>query len=139
MFGAKPEAVSAFLISTATVGRICSSLKGVPGARLEHTHDYRLMTDRLFRNLAGRSFVDVTAQTGLVDGGFGQGAAVGDFDNDGFPDLYVANIGPESPAPQYGDGTFADRTAACGIAATRLDCELCGCRSQCRRQPICST
>ena len=67
------------------------------------------------RNVEGRSFVDVTDAAGLVDGGFGQGCSVGDFDNDGFPDLYVANIGRNQLQRNNGDGTFSDVTIACGI------------------------
>ena len=74
-----------------------------------------LVMDRLFRNVQGRSFVDVTAQAGLVERGFGQGGTAGDFDNDGFPDLYVANIGRNQLYRNNGDGTFSDITAQCGL------------------------
>jgi tetratricopeptide (TPR) repeat protein len=71
--------------------------------------------DCLYRNFEGRSFVDVTQQAGLIDGGFGQGCTVGDFDNDGFPDLYVAHIGRNQLLHNNGDGTFSDVTKAGGI------------------------
>ena len=73
--------------------------------------------DRLFRNFSGGEAVDVTAPSGLVDRGFGQGAAVGDFDNDGFPDLYVANIGRNQLLKNNGDGTFTDVTDQAGLSA----------------------
>lgn len=72
-------------------------------------------TDRLYRNDGGRRFVDSTAQATLVDSGFGQGCTAGDFDNDGFPDLYVANIGRNRLQHNNGDGTFTDVTAAAEI------------------------
>lgn len=64
--------------------------------------------DRLFRNLGDGRFADVTEQAGLRATGFGQGVTVGDFDNDGLPDLYVANIGPNQLYHNNGDGTFTD-------------------------------
>lgn len=75
----------------------------------------REFTDRLFRNLGNGRFVDITEQAGMVDAGFGQGAAAGDFDNDGFPDLYVGNIGRNQLYRNNGDGTFTDITQAAGI------------------------
>ncbi|MBP87673.1 MAG: hypothetical protein CMJ64_13275 [Planctomycetaceae bacterium] len=71
--------------------------------------------DRLYRNLGTRRFADVTEAAGLQSAGFGQGVAVGDIDNDGFPDLYVANIGPNQLYHNNGDGTFTDITPTSGI------------------------
>lgn len=71
-------------------------------------------TDRLFRNRADR-FDDVTDRSRLGDCDFSQGVAVGDFDNDGFPDLYVANLGQNRLYKNQGDGTFVDVTVAAGI------------------------
>ncbi|MCA8998567.1 MAG: VCBS repeat-containing protein, partial [Planctomycetaceae bacterium] len=65
---------------------------------------------RWYRNQQGASFQDVTTQTTVVDDGFGQGASAGDFDNDGFADLYVANIGPNQLYQNNGDGTFSQVT-----------------------------
>lgn len=73
-------------------------------------------TDRLYRNTAGRC-VDVTAEALPADAGFGFGAAVGDFDADGLPDLYVANAGPNRLLHNNGDGTFADVTDAAGLSS----------------------
>ena len=72
--------------------------------------------DRLFRNIAGERFHDVTAQAGLGDENYSQGAAVGDFNNDGCPDLYVANIGANRLYLNNGDGTFEDVTNRTGTA-----------------------
>jgi len=66
--------------------------------------------DRLFRNL-GAGFRDVTAHAQLApEGGFGQGCSAGDFNNDGFADLYIANIGLNQLLINNGDGTFTDVT-----------------------------
>lgn len=66
--------------------------------------------DRLFRNRQGQSWVDVSAVAGIDDAQFGQGVAVGDFNNDGFPDLYVGNYGVNGLYQNQGDGTFQDVT-----------------------------
>ena len=75
--------------------------------------------DRLFRNdldTAGTlKFTDVTEQAGLGSTGYGQGAAVGDYDNDGDPDLYVTNFGSNVLYRNNGDGTFSDITAGAGV------------------------
>lgn len=74
--------------------------------------------DRCFRNLGNR-FVDVTAAAGLADERYGQGPAAGDFDGDGFADLYVANIGPNRLYHNNGDGTFVDIAERVGTAGDR--------------------
>ena len=76
--------------------------------------------NRLFRNDLstgpdGRPrmrFVDVTDEAGLGDDGYGMGCAVGDYDNDGDPDLYVTNFGPNRLYRNNGDGTFTDVSAS---------------------------
>ncbi|MFM9966625.1 MAG: FG-GAP-like repeat-containing protein [Planctomycetaceae bacterium] len=76
-------------------------------------------TDRLFRNHQGRRAEDVTLLAGLIDQGYSQGVAVGDFNNDGFPDLYVAHIGRNLLLQNNGDGTFQDITLAAGLDSAR--------------------
>ena len=72
---------------------------------------------RLYRNLGGMKFVDVTIQAGVKgNGGFGTGAAVGDFDNDGRPDLYVTGYGANQLFHNEGGGVFRDVTARTGVA-----------------------
>ena len=66
--------------------------------------------DRLFRNVDGEMFVDVTARSGIDDREYGQGTAVGDFDNDGFDDLLITNVGQNQFYKNQGDGTFQDAT-----------------------------
>jgi tetratricopeptide (TPR) repeat protein len=66
--------------------------------------------DRLFRNGAGARFTDVTAAGRIVEDRFSQGVTVGDYNSDGFPDLYIANIGSNCFLRNNGDGTFSDVT-----------------------------
>ena len=67
-------------------------------------------SDRLFRNQFGSSWQDVSRLAGLEDNAFGQGISAGDFDNDGFADLYIANYGKNRLLQNNGDGTFLDVT-----------------------------
>lgn len=73
-------------------------------------------SNRLFRNLGGGRFEDVTARSGSGDRGYGQGVLAGDADGDGAVDLYIANYGLDHFLANRGDGTFEDRTAASGLA-----------------------
>jgi hypothetical protein len=81
-------------------------------------HDPRYW-NRLFRQNKDGSFTDVTEQAGLAnagDGNYGMGVAVGDYDNDGYPDLFVTNYGKNILYHNNGDGTFTDVTAKAGVA-----------------------
>jgi hypothetical protein len=71
----------------------------------------------LWRNKGSGEFEDVTAKAGLAgeDLGFSFGAAAGDYDNDGRPDLFVANAGRNALYHNNGDGTFRDVTATSGL------------------------
>jgi hypothetical protein len=71
--------------------------------------------NRLFRNLGGWKFEDVTMKAGLAGAGYSMGAAAGDFDNDGFADLFVAGVQRNLLYRNLGDGTFEDITAVSGI------------------------
>src|SRR5437870_6372704 len=76
--------------------------------------------NRLYRQNRDGSFTDVTKAAGLSnagDGNYGMGVAVGDYDNDGYPDLYVASYGKNILYHNNGDGTFTDVTAKAGVAA----------------------
>ena len=72
-------------------------------------------TNRLYRNLGDWKFVDVTQAAGVGDPGFGLGAAVADYDQDGCPDLYISNFGPNVLFRNNGDGTFTNATGASGV------------------------
>jgi hypothetical protein len=70
----------------------------------------------LYRNNGDGTFTDVTEKAGLGgEGHYGQGVAVGDYDNDGFPDLYVTGYGRAILYHNNGDGTFTDVTAKAGV------------------------
>lgn len=72
--------------------------------------------DRLYRNLGNGKFADVTDQAQLGSRQYGQGVAVGDINNDGFPDLTLSNIGENYLYLNLGDGTFEEISNAGGIA-----------------------
>src|SRR5690606_28117549 len=72
-------------------------------------------TPKLYHNKGDGVFEDVTSKAGLADSFFGLGVAFGDFDNDGYNDLYVTALGPDRLYRNRGDGTFEDVTAASGI------------------------
>lgn len=80
--------------------------------------------NRLFRNelteTGALRFTDVTEAAGVGHQGVGMGVAVGDFDNDGYADLYVTNFGHNVLYRNRGDGTFADVTKASGIAQSEF-------------------
>ena len=80
------------------------------------------LTDRLFRNdldvgpdgTGTLRFTDVTDESGIRARGYGVGVATGDYDNDGWVDLYVTRFGPNQLFRNQGDGTFADVSAETG-------------------------
>jgi len=77
--------------------------------------------DRLFRNRGNGSFEDVSERAGIsrLPGGYGHGVAVGDYDNDGHPDLFVTRWRSYALLRNRGDGTFEDVTATSGLDGDR--------------------
>jgi hypothetical protein len=71
--------------------------------------------NRLLRNNGDGSFTDVTAQAGLTGTGFGVGVAIGDYDNDGHPDIFVAGVHGNTLYHNNGNGTFTDVTVKAGL------------------------
>jgi enediyne biosynthesis protein E4 len=74
--------------------------------------------NRLYHQTSDGTFVDVTEKaglTGMPQNRYGMGAAVGDYDNDGFEDLYVTNYGANTLYHNNGDGTFTDVTGRAGV------------------------
>jgi enediyne biosynthesis protein E4 len=76
-----------------------------------------VLRNALYRNNRDGTFTDVTEKAGIAGGGYGQGVAVGDYDGDGFPDLYLTQYGRSILYHNNGDGTFTDVTEKAGVAA----------------------
>ncbi len=72
--------------------------------------------NRLYHQKSNGTFEDVTEKSGLKGAGYGMGVTVGDYDNDGFEDLYVTSYGGNKLYHNQGDGTFTDVTAKTGLA-----------------------
>jgi enediyne biosynthesis protein E4 len=91
----------------------------VNGTTLEGFPSGQAPVNQLYRNRGDGTFEDVTMKAGLAASGWGQGACVGDYDNDGYDDLFVSYWGQNHLYHNRGDGTFADVTAAAGLLDTR--------------------
>ncbi len=92
-------------------------LNGAPSP--EHVRRDPASFNRLFRNTGHGRFVDVTAESGLSGAGikgYPQGVAVGDYDNDGYPDVLVTNYGDNVLYHNDGNGHFTDVTTRAGVA-----------------------
>jgi hypothetical protein len=74
--------------------------------------------DRLYHQKRDGTFEDVTEKAGLQGTGYGMGVAVGDYDNDGFEDLYVTAYDGNSLYHNNGDGTFTDVTEKAGVGGS---------------------
>lgn len=79
----------------------------------------RSARSELWRNRGDGTFVDVTEKAGVGYPGWGMGVAAGDFDNDGWEDLYVTCFGPNRLYRNRGDGTFSDVTTAAAVGDPR--------------------
>jgi hypothetical protein len=75
-------------------------------------------TNHLYKNNRDGTFTDVTEKAGLIRSGWGQGVCVGDYDNDGFDDLFVTYWGKNVLYHNNGDGTFTDVSEKAGVAGT---------------------
>lgn len=85
------------------------------GSPLRGTKSSGQPTNALYRNLGGFKFADVTEEAGVGHTGHGLGVCAGDYDNDGNPDLFVNNFGPNVLYRNNGDGTFTDVTSSAGL------------------------
>jgi hypothetical protein len=90
----------------------------VNGTKFEGFPPGKEPSNYLFHNNRDGTFKDVTEKAGLVRSGWGQGVCVGDYDNDGFDDLFVTYWGENVLYHNNGDGTFTDVTAKAGLAGT---------------------
>ena len=87
----------------------------VNGAPLTENKPDVLPINHLYRNNGDGTFTDATLKTGTGDTGYGIGCCVGDYDNDGYKDLFITNFGQNVLYRNKGDGTFADVSQQTGI------------------------
>ena len=78
-------------------------------------HKRQRSTLRLYRNNRNGTFTDVTKSAGLDFEMYGMGVAVGDYNNDGFPDIFITCVGQSRLFRNTGKGTFVDATRSCGL------------------------
>jgi len=90
----------------------------VNGTSLDAKVRERRSASYLFRNNRDGTFTDVTAKAGLTHSGWGQACCVGDYDNDGFDDLFVTYWGRNVLYRNNGDGTFTDVSEKAGVAGS---------------------
>ena len=88
----------------------------VNGTRLEGFSAGQEPINRLFKNNRDGTFTDVTLKAGLAHSGWGQGVCIGDYDNDGNEDLFIAYFGKNVLYHNNGDGSFTDVSEAAGVA-----------------------
>lgn len=91
----------------------------VNGTRLEGFPPGHEPTSRLYKNNRDGTFTDVTVKAGLVHTGWGQGCCIGDYNNDGFEDLFISYFGRNVLYRNMGDGTFEDVSVKAGVAGTK--------------------
>jgi len=77
--------------------------------------------NRLFHNNHDGTFTDVTEKAGVKGEGYGIGVAIGDYDNDGWPDIFLANVTRNQLLHNNHDGTFTDVTDKAGVGGAMLD------------------
>ncbi len=86
--------------------------------RTDFFHPANSPRNALYHNNRDGTFTDVTERAGLDSGRWGEGAAVGDFDGDGYPDIYLTCYGGNILYRNNGDGTFTDVTKRAGLAGS---------------------
>jgi hypothetical protein len=91
----------------------------VNGSRLEGFGGAPPPANHLYKNNRDGTFTDITEKSGLARSGWGQGCCIGDYDNDGFDDLFVTYWGQNVLYHNNGDGTFTDVTAKAGLVQPR--------------------
>lgn len=110
-----PEHMGAGLASFDADGDGRLDIYFLNGAKLPDLEPSLELTDRFFRNRDGRTFDDFTIAAGLTELTYSLGVTAGDYDNDGFQDLYISNFGKNRLFHNNGDGTFSDNTDECGV------------------------
>jgi len=110
-----PEHMGAGLASFDADGDGLLDIYFLNGASLPDLKPSAELSNRFFRNRDGRIFDDCTVAAGLTELSYGLGVTAGDYDNDGFQDLYISNFGPNRLFHNNGDGTFRDITDESGV------------------------
>ena len=90
----------------------------VNGTTFAPSSSQKVPTSHLYHNNHDGTFTDVTQKAGLTHTGWGQGVCVGDYDNDGWEDLYVTYYGKNVLYHNNGDGTFTDVSEKAGVAGS---------------------
>ena len=90
----------------------------VNGGRCDFFNPSQPLRNALYHNNRDGTFTDVTEKAGVPGGGYGMGVAVGDYNGDGFPDLYVTQYGRSILYRNNGDGTFTDVTEKAGVGVS---------------------
>jgi hypothetical protein len=91
----------------------------INGTHLTGLPQDRSPTSRLYRNNGDGTFADVTQKAGITRTGWGQSVAVGDYDNDGFDDVFISYFGKNALYHNNGNGTFTDVADKAGVALNR--------------------
>jgi hypothetical protein len=92
----------------------------VNGTRLEGFPKGEEPISHLFKNNRDGTFTDVTLKAGLAHSGWGQAVCIGDYDNDGFDDLFVTYFGKNVLYHNNGDGTFTNVSERAGVAGAKV-------------------
>jgi len=90
------------------------------GTRLEGFQKGQEPTNRLYRNNRDGTFTDITKQAGLTHTGWASGLCIGDYDNDGYDDLFITYWGANVLYHNNGNGTFTDVTAKAGLGSDQI-------------------
>jgi enediyne biosynthesis protein E4 len=91
----------------------------VNGTRLDGLPSGLTATNRLYRNNRDGTFTEVTEKAGLMRTGWGQSVCVGDYDNDGYDDLFISSYGKNALYNNNGNGTFTELAEKAGVANNR--------------------
>jgi hypothetical protein len=91
----------------------------VNGSRLGGLPQDQAQSSRLYHNDANGNFTDVTRKAGIARTGWGQSVCVGDYDNDGFDDIFISYFGKNALYHNNGNGTFTDVAEKTGVANNR--------------------
>jgi hypothetical protein len=91
----------------------------VNGTRLSGIAKGQEPTNRLYKNNRNGTFTDVTVKAGLARSGWGQAVCIGDYDNDGWDDLFISYFGKNALYKNNGNGTFSDVTDKAGVGVNK--------------------